>query len=102
MGGFALAKHSDAILRSLRQPGETGYKIPYGGAYRWVSCPNYLGELLQWVGFAIASWSLPGLAFACFTAANLVPKALSSHRWYKEHFAGDYPSDRKAIFPGLI
>lgn len=102
MGGFALAKHSDAILRSLRQPGETGYKIPYGGAYRWVSCPNYLGELLQWVGFAIASWSLPGLAFACFTAANLVPKALSSHRWYKEPFAGDYPSDRKAIFPGLI
>lgn len=99
--GFALAKHSDAVLRNLRKPGETGYRIPYGGAYRWVSCPNYLGEMLQWSGFAIASWSLPGLAFVLFTAANLVPKAISSHRWYREHFS-DYPADRKAVFPGLL
>lgn len=99
--GFALAKHSDAILHNLRQPGETGYRIPYGGAYRWVSCPNYLGEILQWTGFALAGWSLPALAFACFTAANLVPKAISSHRWYREHFA-DYPANRKAILPGLL
>lgn len=101
VGGFALAKHSDAILRNLRQPGETGYKIPYGGAYRFVSCPNYLGEMLQWSGFALAGWSLPALAFACFTAANLVPKALSSHRWYREHFA-DYPVERKAVIPFLL
>jgi 3-oxo-5-alpha-steroid 4-dehydrogenase 1 len=100
-GGFSLAKYSDNLLRALRKPGETGYKIPYGGAYRWISCPNYLGELLQWIGFAVASWSLPGLAFACFTAANLVPKALSSHKWYREQFP-DYPAERKAIFPRLL
>ena len=99
--GFGLAKHSDAILRNLRKPGETGYKIPQGGAYRFISCPNYLGEILQWTGFAIAAWSLPGLAFACFTAANLIPKAISSHRWYLEHFK-DYPADRKAIIPFLL
>jgi len=52
--GFALAKQSDAILRDLRKPGETGYKIPFGGMYRFVSCPNYLGEILQWTGFALA------------------------------------------------
>ncbi|MCC7516205.1 MAG: DUF1295 domain-containing protein [Pseudomonadales bacterium] len=101
VAGFALAKQSDAILRNLRQPGETGYKIPYGGAFRWVSCPNYLGEILQWLGFAIAGWSLPALAFVCFTAANLVPKALSSHRWYRERFAS-YPAERKAVFPFLV
>ncbi len=99
--GFGTAKYSDAILRNLRQPGETGYKVPFGGAYRWVSCPNYLGEILQWTGFAIAAWSLPGLAFACFTAANLIPKALSSHRWYQEHFK-DYPPERKAVIPFLL
>ena len=99
--GFALAKQSDAILRNLRQPGETGYKIPHGGAYRWVSCPNYLGEILQWTGFALAGWSLPAVAFVCFTAANLVPKAISSHRWYREKFS-DYPTERKAIFPFLL
>ncbi|MFO1347129.1 MAG: DUF1295 domain-containing protein [Pseudomonadales bacterium] len=99
--GFALAKQSDAILRNLRQPGETGYKIPCGGAYRWVSCPNYLGEILQWTGFALAGWSLPAVAFVCFTAANLVPKAISSHRWYREKFS-DYPTERKAIFPFML
>lgn len=99
--GFCLAKHSDSVLHNLRKPGETGYKIPQGGAYRWVSCPNYLGEMLQWSGFAIAGWSMPALAFACFTAANLIPKAISSHRWYHEHFR-DYPSSRKAVIPFLL
>lgn len=100
-GGFALAKHSDATLRKLRKPGESGYKIPYGGGYRFVSCPNYLGEMLQWCGFALAGWSLPGVAFVAFTAANLVPKAMASHRWYKENFA-DYPPERKAVIPGIL
>jgi 3-oxo-5-alpha-steroid 4-dehydrogenase 1 len=99
--GFAIAKQSDAILRNLRKPGEHGYKIPQGGMYRFVSCPNYFGELLQWTGFAIASWSLPGLAFVAFTAANLVPRAITSHRWYRENFA-DYPKSRKVIFPFLF
>lgn len=100
-GGFALAKQSDAILRNLRKPGESGYKIPYGGGYRFVSCPNYLGEMIQWTGFAIAGWSLPAVAFVAFTAANLVPKAIASHKWYQENFA-DYPKDRKAVIPFLI
>ena len=100
-GGFALAKHSDHILSTLRKPGETGYKIPYGGAYRWVSCPNYLGELLQWAGFAVACWSLPGFAFFYLTLSNLLPRALSNHKWYHEKFA-DYPKNRKALIPFII
>jgi 3-oxo-5-alpha-steroid 4-dehydrogenase 1 len=86
------------VLRALRKPGETGYAIPYGGLYRWVSCPNYFGELLEWIGFAIAAWTLPALAFAVFTFANLFPRALSHHRWYREKFV-DYPADRKAMLP---
>jgi 3-oxo-5-alpha-steroid 4-dehydrogenase 1 len=96
--GFGLAKHSDAILRNLRKPGETGYKIPQGGAYRFVSCPNYLGEILQWTGFAIAGWSLPALAFVpASLPPTLIPKAISSHRWYREKFS-DYPKNRKLLF----
>ena len=101
VGGFALNKHSDYVLRNLRKPGETGYRIPYGGAYRFVSSPNYLGELLQWSGFAVASWSMAGVAFVIFTAANLVPRAMSNHKWYRENFP-DYPADRKAIIPGIL
>jgi len=93
--------HADAILRDLRKPGETGYGIPRGGLYRWVSTPNYLCEILEWTGWAIATWSTAGLAFAVYTAANLVPRAFQHHTWYREQFK-DYPPERKALIPYLL
>jgi protein-S-isoprenylcysteine O-methyltransferase Ste14 len=99
--GWVINRQSDAILRGLRKPGESGYRIPRGGFYRWVSCPNYFGELLTWVGWTIATWSLAGLAFAVFTAANLVPRALANHRWYRKTF-DDYPAERRAVIPLLL
>jgi steroid 5-alpha-reductase/3-oxo-5-alpha-steroid 4-dehydrogenase 1 len=98
LAGFAINQHADWVLMNLRKPGETGYKIPHGGLYRFVTCPNYFGEILEWTGFAIASWSLPGLAFALYTFANLAPRAVSHHAWYREKFP-DYPSGRKALIP---
>ena len=99
--GFWINVTSDQILINLRKPGETGYKIPKGGLFRVVSCPNYLGEIVEWVGFAIATWSLPGLAFALYTAANVGPRALANHRWYRERFE-NYPAERKALIPFLL
>ena len=99
--GWAMNQHSDHLLRNLRQPGESGYKIPYGGAFRWVTSPNYLGEIIEWLGFALAAWTVPGIVFAGFTAANLIPRAVSHHRWYHEQFP-DYPSERKAILPHVL
>lgn len=99
--GMAVNLQSDAILFSLRKPGEQGYKIPFGGAYKLVSAPNYLGELIEWGGFALATWSLGGLAFFLFTFANLVPRAISNHRWYRQQFS-DYPPERRAVIPWLV
>ena len=98
--GASLHLRADAILRRLRSGGEGGYRVPFGGPFRWVSCPNYLGEMVEWVGWAIATWSLSGLAFAIYTAANLVPRARSHHQWYRRHFA-DYPPERRALLPGV-
>lgn len=100
VAGFVVNRWADSVLRSLRKPGETGYKIPHGGLYRFISCPNYFGEILEWFGWAIATWSIPGLAFAIWTFANLAPRARSNHRWYHEHFP-DYPQERKAFIPGI-
>jgi 3-oxo-5-alpha-steroid 4-dehydrogenase 1 len=101
VAGFAINLHSDEILRRLRRPGDDGYRIPHGGLYRWVSCPNYLGEILEWTGWAVLTWSLPGAVFALWTAANLVPRALSHHRWYRETFP-DYPPSRRALIPRVF
>jgi len=96
--GFWICYRADYILRHLRKPGETGYKIPYGGMYRFVSSPNYLGEIIEWIGFALVCWNVPALAFMLFTVSNLFPRAFSHHQWYQEQFP-DYPKDRKAIIP---
>ena len=98
--GFFINRRSDQILRSLRRPGESGYNISHRGLYRWISCPNYLGEITIWIGWAVATWSLPGLVFAFWTMANLLPRARAHHAWYREHFP-DYPPERKALVPGI-
>jgi 3-oxo-5-alpha-steroid 4-dehydrogenase 1 len=99
--GYTINRQSDRILLGLRAPGETGYKIPRGGFYRFISCPNYFGELVEWCGWALLTYSLPGLFFALFTAANLVPRALSHHRDYRRRFP-DYPSERRAVVPFVL
>jgi len=100
VGGYIINRWADRKLRSLRQPGETGYQIPQGGIYRWISCPNYFGEVLEWCGWALATWSLPGLSFAVWTFANLAPRARSHHAWYHRNFP-EYPRERKAFIPGI-
>lgn len=98
--GYVSNQWADQILLRLRTSGETGYKIPYGGLFEWVSCPNYLGEIIEWSGWAIATWSLPGLSFAVWTIANLAPRARAHHAWYRASFP-DYPKERKALIPGI-
>lgn len=100
VAGYVVNRKADAVLRTLRKPGESGYKVPQGRIYQWVSCPNYLGEIAIWTGWALATWSLPGLAFAVWTFANLAPRARAHHKWYRSQFQ-DYPPQRKALIPGL-
>lgn len=99
LAGMIVTRQADATLRGLRAGGD-GYRTPQGGLYRWVSCPNYLGEIVEWSGWALATWSLPGLAFAVWTAANLVPRARANHEWCRAHLP-DYPADRRALLPGI-
>lgn len=89
---------SDNILIGLRAPGESGYRIPHGFLFRYVSSPNLLGEIIEWAGFAIMAWNLPALSFLVWTYANLVPRARNHHQWYLRTFP-DYPRERKVVFP---
>lgn len=100
-GGLLINWQADNILIHLRKPGETGYVIPKGGFFNYVSCPNHFGEIVEWSGFALMTWSSPGLAFAVWTFVNLMPRALHHHRWYRDHFT-DYPVKRKAVIPFIV
>ncbi|XP_036062773.1 3-oxo-5-alpha-steroid 4-dehydrogenase 1 [Onychomys torridus] len=99
--GMVINVHSDHILRNLRKPGETGYKIPRGGLFEYVSAANYLGEIMEWCGFALASWSLQATVFALFTFSTLFTRARQHHQWYHEKFE-DYPKSRKILIPFVL
>ncbi len=99
--GFLINQKSDHMLIHIRKPGETGYKIPSGFLFNYVSCPNLFGELIQWSGFALMAWNLPALTFLVWTFANLIPRATGHHRWYKNQF-DHYPKKRKAVIPGIL
>ncbi len=98
--GVLVNVDSDNRLLRLRAPGETGYKIPQGGLFRWVSCPNLFGEMVEWIGYALMGWNVAVLGFAVWTFANLAPRARDHHRWYLEKFA-EYPKGRRAVIPFL-
>jgi steroid 5-alpha reductase family enzyme len=101
ISGFTIGVQSDQILLELRRASHL-YQIPVGGMFEYVSCPHYFGEILEWSGFCIAcNGSLASCSFVIWTAANLVPRALSTHTWYLEKF-DDYPLNRKAIVPFIL
>ena len=101
IGGFALHLWADHVLIHLRKPGETGYKTPEGGLYKWISCPNYLGEIIEWSGFFILCQNLAALSFLVWTISNLLPRAIANHKWYLTHLP-DYPPKRKALIPYIL
>jgi len=96
--GLAINWKSDSILISLRKPNETGYSIPKGFLFKYITSPNLFGEIIEWLGFAIIAWNLPALAFFVWTYANLVPRAKNHYDWYLRNF-DNYPENRKIVFP---
>ncbi|XP_029449804.1 3-oxo-5-alpha-steroid 4-dehydrogenase 2 isoform X2 [Rhinatrema bivittatum] len=99
--GMGINIHSDHMLRKLRKPGELTYKIPQGGLFNYVSGANFLGEIVEWFGYAIATWTMPAFSFAFFTLCSIGPRAYHHHRYYLRMFA-DYPKSRKALIPFIF
>ena len=99
--GMFINMDSDRRLINLRKGGKTGYFIPSGGLFRIVSSPNLMGEMIEWTGWALMCWCLPAFSFALWTFANLLPRAIDHHRWYKNNFP-DYPPERRAVFPFIL
>jgi len=98
--GMGINLHSDHVIRNLRQKGDTRHHIPRKGMYRYVTSANYFGELTEWTGYAILTWSGAGLLFAAWTFANLAPRARALTRKYEEEFGEEYKAlNKKHIIP---
>lgn len=48
VGGMVINWYSDKILIELRKKTRNGYSIPRGFLFRYISCPNFFGEIIEW------------------------------------------------------
>lgn len=98
--GMFINLQSDNIIRHLRKPGDNKHYLPKGGMFRYVTSANYLGELMEWIGFAILTWSWSGAVFALWTFANLCPRAARIYEHYKTEFGDELDTRRvKRMIP---
>ena len=97
--GMGINLHSDHVIRSLRKPGDSRHYLPQGGMYHFVTSGNYLGEIIEWTGYAILAGSPAAWVFVWWTAANLVPRAHAIHKKYRSEFGNAAVGKRKRVFP---
>jgi protein-S-isoprenylcysteine O-methyltransferase Ste14 len=89
---------ADWRLRALRADGSKEYRVPRGGLFELVANPNYLGELIEWVGFALVCWNWAAFVWVGFCASTFVPRARHNLTFLRERFP-DYPRSIRALIP---
>ncbi|PHH83332.1 hypothetical protein CDD82_2084 [Ophiocordyceps australis] len=89
-------------LSSLRAPGSTERKIPTGYGFALVTCPNYMYEVLSWVGVIVTSRSWAVAVFIAVGGAQMFQWALGKERAYRKEFGDKYKKKRYVMLPGLL
>lgn len=98
--GMFVNRQSDEVVRNLREPGDTSHHFPKAGMYHYVTSANYFGEIVEWLGWAVLTWSWAGMVFFWFTCANLVPRANSIYHHYEREFPDEFDGKHlKRVFP---
>ncbi|KAJ2722878.1 hypothetical protein GGI07_003005 [Coemansia sp. Benny D115] len=91
-------------LRSRSLKENTGYVVPTGDLFSYVSCPHFLCEILLYVSL----WMVTGFQATtlvwniAWTAINLGITARESHMWYKQAFGDKYPRNHRALVPYIF
>jgi len=99
--GYIINLRSDYIIRHLRKdPNDAKHYFPSGFMFNYVTSANYFGELVEWLGFAILTWSVSGLVFFIWTFANLVPRANAIYKRYQKDFTEEMKDGKlKRVIP---
>lgn len=104
--GLIATIYHDHIMRTLRDGDGPRYRIPHGGLFEHATCAHYFVELWMWFGFMIMSWGPNGLFIFLISCMNLIPRSVTTHQWYHNHFNGMddaelYPANRTQLVPLL-
>ena len=86
----ALNLYSHVVLSRLRSDGSKAYKIPrsFLAGFNFVTCANYMWEILGWACFNVATQSLFGIVFMLCGAAQMSAWAAAKHARLRKTFDG--------------
>ncbi|PQM42166.1 steroid 5-alpha-reductase DET2 [Prunus yedoensis var. nudiflora] len=98
--GMAVNIWSDRVLVGLKKEGK-GYKVPKGGCFELVSCPNYYGEIVEWLGWAVMTWSWAGLGFFPTRVPTWCPGHVRTISGIWRNLGRIIQRGRKAVIPFL-
>lgn len=88
-------------LASLRSAGGTERKIPVGYGFNLVTCPNYMYEIVAWLGVIAVTRSWAVVVFIVVGAVQMYAWAKGKERAYRTEFGERYKKKRYVILPGL-
>lgn len=87
-------------LRSLRSAGGTERGIPRGLGFDWVTCPNYMFEMLAWMGIWLVNRSWSTGFFVVVAVAQMAAWASKKEGKYRREFGQQYTKKRFVMIPG--
>lgn len=86
------------VLRDLRRPGTTERGIPSGFGFSLVTCPNYMFEILAWLGvFLVSQLNLSVLVFTIVGGLQMWSWGWKKEKRYRKDFGDKYKKKRTVL-----
>ena len=89
-------------LASLRKPGETKKGIPHCIGSNLVTCPNYMFEVISWIGVILISRSWAVVLFILIGISYMRVWSKGKERALRQEFGDRYKPKKYTMLPGLI
>jgi very-long-chain enoyl-CoA reductase len=86
-------------LSNLRSPGGTERGIPKGYGFDLVTCPNYLFEIIAWVGITLVSKSASTVIFDVIAWAQMHQWAIKKEKALRSEFPDKYKRKKYVLLP---
>ncbi|KAI0911728.1 3-oxo-5-alpha-steroid 4-dehydrogenase-domain-containing protein [Ustulina deusta] len=94
--------HVHWYLSTLRKPGETARKIPTGLGFSLVTCPNYMFEIIAWIGIILVTRSPALVVFITIGSYYMYIWGWGKEKAYRKQFGDKYKKKRSVMLPGLL
>ncbi|QDS73560.1 hypothetical protein FKW77_001046 [Venturia effusa] len=102
---FALGEvgnlYTHFVLKNLRPAGTTARGIPKGFGFGMVTCPNYMFEIVAWVGISLVTRSWATVLFVAVAGAQMGVWAKKKERRYRKEFGAEYEKKKFVMIPGI-